>query len=74
VERISRDLDLHPNIVHCWKKQFIENQMNALLGKDPSTQGLFEYIETFYNSERLHSSLGYLSPKAFEALVMQRVS
>ena len=27
---------------------------------------VFDYIETFYNSARRHSSLGYLSPAAFE--------
>lgn len=29
---------------------------------------IFEYIEGFYNRQRLHSSLGYLSPDAFEQL------
>lgn len=29
-------------------------------------RALFEYIEVFYNRERLHSSLGYLSPATFE--------
>ena len=28
---------------------------------------IFDYIESFYNRVRLHSSLGYLSPEAFEA-------
>jgi putative transposase len=27
---------------------------------------VFDYIETFYNPTRRHSSLGYLSPVAFE--------
>ena len=28
---------------------------------------LFEYMEVFYNRQRRHSSIGYLSPEAFEA-------
>ena len=39
--------------------------------KFPSHQAaksaIFEYLETFYNSRRLHSSLGYRSPAEFEA-------
>ena len=30
-------------------------------------QAIFEYIEVFYNRVRLHSSIGYVSPAAFEA-------
>jgi transposase InsO family protein len=29
---------------------------------------IFEYIEVFYNRKRLHSSLDYVSPEAFEAV------
>jgi putative transposase len=28
---------------------------------------IFEYIEGWYNTRRLHSSLGYLSPSTYEA-------
>jgi len=34
---------------------------------EQAKQSIFEYIEIFYNRKRLHSSLGYLSPEAFEA-------
>ncbi len=33
---------------------------------DAATRELFEYIEVFYNQRRRHSTLGYLSPAAFE--------
>ncbi|GLQ92772.1 hypothetical protein GCM10007901_17230 [Dyella acidisoli] len=29
---------------------------------------IFEYIESFYNRQRLHSSLDYRSPEAFERM------
>ncbi len=38
--------------------------------KFPSRQAaktaIFDYLETFYNTRRLHSSLGYRSPADFE--------
>jgi putative transposase len=34
---------------------------------DQARQSIFEYIEVFYNRTRRHSSLGYVSPEAFEA-------
>lgn len=35
--------------------------------REEARKELFEYIEVFYNRKRLHSTLGYLSPAAFEA-------
>ena len=33
---------------------------------DEARSSLFDYIEKFYNRQRLHSSLGYLSPLDYE--------
>jgi putative transposase len=33
---------------------------------EDARRSLFEYLEVFYNRQRRHSSLGYLSPAAFE--------
>ncbi|MGO8683348.1 MAG: IS3 family transposase [Thermoleophilia bacterium] len=30
-------------------------------------RALFEYVKVFYNRQRLHSTLDYLSPVAYEA-------
>jgi len=34
--------------------------------REEARMDIFEYIEVFYNRERLHSSLGYMSPVDFE--------
>lgn len=36
--------------------------------REEANQSIFEYIEVFYNRQRRHSSLGYLSPVQFENL------
>jgi transposase InsO family protein len=37
-------------------------------------QVIVEYLECFYDGVRLHSTLGYTSPRAFEEAVDQQVS
>lgn len=35
--------------------------------RNAARQAIFEYVEGWYNTRRRHSSLGYLSPAAYEA-------
>lgn len=35
--------------------------------RDQARAAIFDYIEVFYNRQRLHSSLDYTSPEQFEA-------
>jgi putative transposase len=35
--------------------------------RDDARQSIFEFIEVFYNRQRRHSAIGYLSPEQFEA-------
>ncbi len=39
--------------------------------RSQARQSVFEYIETFYHRQRLHSSLGYVSPLASDQLLRQ---
>ena len=61
---------------NCYDNAYIESFWSSLkyetvyrnryATKAAARTALFDYIETFYNRTRLHSSLGYLSPVAFE--------
>ncbi len=49
------------SLKHEWTKhESFENLEEA-------RRSVFEYIETFYNRERIHQALGYLTPNQFEA-------
>ena len=48
------------------KNECFQNQVPATRSQAKSM--IFDYIETFYNPVRRHSSLGFLSPVAFENL------
>jgi len=47
------------------KRELIHHEHYATRAQ--ARASIFEYIEVFYNRRRLHSSLGYQSPEAFEA-------
>jgi len=47
------------------KKELVHDEDYAT--RDEARASIFEYIETFYNRVRRHSTLGYLSPVNYEA-------
>jgi transposase InsO family protein len=61
---------------NCWDNAVVESFFSTLKSelvhrnnyatRDIARSSLFDYIETFYNSRRRHSALGYLSPAHFE--------
>jgi putative transposase len=61
---------------NCWDNSVSESFFHTLkteltyhqtyLSREQAKQSVFEYIEVFYNRERLHSANGYKSPVDFE--------
>jgi putative transposase len=49
---------------HTLKKEQVGNQTYPT--REEARREVIDYIEMFYISQRLHSSLGYLSPNDFE--------
>ncbi len=50
---------------HSLKNELVHRQHFST--RDEAIVLIFDYIESFYNRVRLHSSLGYRSPESFEA-------
>jgi len=61
---------------NCWDNAVMESFFSRLKVEliyaenyrtvDEARAGIFEYIEIFYNRNRRHSSIGYVSPEVFE--------
>lgn len=49
---------------HSLKVEFVHHEKFA--SKQQAKQAIFEWIEVFYNRERMHSSIGYKTPVALE--------
>lgn len=61
---------------NAWTESFIGTLKREMLGGgtfidegDARTE-LFDYIESYYNNQRKHSALGYLTPNQFEAKIL----
>ena len=60
----------------CWDNACVETFFASLkteligdrifVSREQARREIFEYIEVFYNRQRLHSYLGYLTPHEFE--------
>ena len=66
---------------NCWdnavmERFFLNLKMERVWQRDyanhlEAIRDITDYIVGFYNSQRLHSTLGYLSPNAYEQLMTE---
>jgi len=69
---------------NCWDNAVMESfyrtlkveliYQNKYETRREAQRDIFEYIEVFYNRERLHSSLGYYTPEEYEQLMLTKLS
>jgi len=75
-KRLKKCKQSMSNKGNCWDNAVAESFFGALKSefvyrevfktRKEAEMGIFDYIEIFYNRNRLHSTLGYLSPVEFE--------
>ena len=67
---------------NCYDNSSIESFFHSLkvesiyedyfLNREEAKQTVFEYIETYYNTIRHHSTIGYVSPVEYEVIFNKR--
>ncbi len=69
VSKAAEQLGLHASQLYGWrsKKQQIQTSGERFGSRAQMRETVFEYVETDYNRQRRHSTLGHISPEAFEA-------
>ena len=77
VQSMSRKGDPWDNAVSesffgTFKTELIYNRKYRTIAE--ARRDIFEYIEVFYNRQRLHSSLNYMSPEEFEKQYKLRIA
>jgi len=58
------DNAVQESFYHTLKTELVHHE--HYLTRDQARASIFDYIEVFYNRERIHSTLGYVSPLQFE--------
>ncbi len=68
----------------CWDNSVVERFFRSLktertyhtiyCNREIAKQDTIDYIEMFYNSRRLHSYLGYMSPNDYEAVTVKKAA
>ena len=66
---------------NCWDNAVVESFFHTLKTEQPKSYAtrrvaraeLFEFIEVWYNRQRQHTSLGFVSPAEFERCLQRRV-
>ena len=89
-DRFRKAVDAHQFVqsmskkADCWDNAVSESFFKTLKTEwlyhvdltdlDHAERELFEYIEMFYNNQRLHAYLDYVSPALFEQLSLQKAA
>ena len=71
VQSMSRKGDCWDNAVAESFFKIIKTELiyqNTFFTRDQARQQIFEYIESYYNGIRRHSTLGYKTPAQYERL------
>ena len=63
------DYAVAESFFHSLKTELIHHE--NFLTRKQANEKIFEYIEIFYNRQRLHSSNNYMSPSEFEEKMLR---
>ena len=74
-QKSPSDLGVPKQTLYQWIKDYQIDGEDGFRGKgtlEETKSAIFEFIEVFYNRQRSHSRLGYLSPHEFEKMYLEK--